>query len=68
MKTQNQLQEELDEIETKLSSGVSSITVDGTTTQINHEYLRKRANDLRKRIDAEAARRPIASSIYLGGF
>lgn len=67
-KTQNQLQEELDQIEAKLSSGVTSVTVDGTTTQINHEYLRKRANDLRKRITAENTRRPAASSIYLGGF
>jgi hypothetical protein len=68
MKTQTQLQQELDEIEAKLSSGVTSGTVDGTTTQINHEYLRKRGNDLRKQIFAENARRPAATSIYLGGF
>ena len=64
----NPLQVQLDAIEEKLNSGVTSVTVDGTTTVINHGYLRKRANDLRKRIAAERGRRPVASSIFLGGF
>lgn len=67
-KSQARLLCDLAAIEEQLNSGVTSVTVDGTTTVIDLDHLRKRAADLRAQIDTENARRPLASTIYLGGF
>lgn len=67
-KTQNELQAELDAIEAKLSSGVKSTTVDGTRIDLDFDTLRRRASELRRLITEQSAKRPVVSSIYLGGF
>ena len=67
-KSQSQLQAELDAIETKLSMGVTQVTTNGTTTVIDLVALERRAKVLRSQIQSEKARRPVASSIELGGF
>ncbi len=62
------LLQELADIEAKLNAGVQSVSIDGTTTTFSQDALRKRADELRKRIHVERMRRPVASSVYLGGF
>lgn len=66
-KSSQQIQAELEKIEAMLSSGVKSVTVDGTTTQIDLAALQKRASQLRSLLTSEKARRPRSASIYLGG-
>lgn len=70
--TAAEIRTEIAAIDAILSSGVNSITVDGTTTQYNLDSLRKRRNTLQQSLNKlsarEAMRRPVASSIYLGGF
>ncbi len=68
MKSQAELEAELEAIEKKLSSGVSSITVDGTKTEFNLNILRERAREIRSELNSFKARRPRVSSIHLGGF
>ncbi len=63
---------EIASIDSVLSSGVSSVTVDGTTTHYDLDSLRRRKRELQHALSKlsahESMRRPVASSIYLGGF
>ena len=67
-KSQSQLEAELATIEAKLSMGVTEVTTNGTKTVIDLGALERRAKVLRSQIQSEKARRPVASSIELGGF
>lgn len=68
MATQEEIETELAAIEAKLSSGVESVTTDGTSTRVNLQALERRADDLRRRLDSFKMTRPVASKISLGGF
>lgn len=67
-KSQAQLEAELTAIEAKLSSGVTEVVVNGTKTVIDPAALERRAAFLRSQISSTKAKRPVASSIELGGF
>ncbi len=67
-KSQAQLEAELAAIEAKLSSGVTEVVVNGTKTVIDPAALERRAAFLRSQITSTKAKRPVASSIELGGF
>lgn len=70
--TPDAIREEIASIDSVLSSGVSSVTVDGTTTAYDLESLRKRKSELLSQLSKlsanQAMKRPVASSVYLGGF
>ncbi len=66
--SQAELEAELAKVEKKISSGVSSVTVDGTKTDYDLEALERRAKQLRAQIAANKAKRPPFFSTYLGGF
>jgi hypothetical protein len=51
-----------------LRSGVRSTTVDGVTTVLDHDTLRKELAQLIGEDESLHDRRPRAASIYLGGF
>lgn len=56
------------EIRELLRSGVSSVSTDGTSTAFDLDSLRRELRDLEAQDDVLKGRRPVASSIYLGGF
>jgi hypothetical protein len=60
--------ERIRQIRDLLASGVTSVTTDGQTTSFDHDSLRTELRQLIAEDDSEQGRRPIASSIYLGGF
>ena len=68
MASQAVIQKRIDEIEDILRSGVETVNTDGTSTKVNHAELRKERNELRRRLTAHKAVRPVASRINLGGF
>lgn len=67
-KSQAQLEAELTAIEAKLSMGVTEVISDGTKTVIDLAALERRAKFIRSQLSATKAKRPVASSINLGGF
>lgn len=48
--------------------GAKSVSVDGVTTTYEFDSLRKELRDLQQTDDSQKTKRPVASSIYLGGF
>lgn len=56
------------EIQEALRSGVSSVATDGTSTTFDLDALRRELRELMADDDLHKARRPVAASIYLGGF
>lgn len=54
------------EIKTILQQGASHVTVDGTTVQYDLEALRRELRELE--LEEHASKRPVASTINLGGF
>lgn len=68
MSTERATRERIAEIEEILTSGVSSHSVDGTSTTFDHASLRKELRRLRASLPEGKARRPRAARIHLGGF
>ena len=58
----------INEIRELLRSGASSVQTDGTTVSFNLDSLRKELRELEATDDTRKGRRPVASSINLGGF
>ncbi len=56
------------EIREILQQGVDSITTDGNSVHFDLAGLRRELRELMAEDDANAGRRPVASSVYLGGF
>lgn len=56
------LQQQIDEIEAKLNSGVKKVTADGQTTEIDHDALRRRLSQLYARKAAQSGCSPIQTS------
>lgn len=56
------------EIRELLETGASSVSVDGTHTSFDLASLRKELRKLEAEDAAAQTQRPVASSIYLGGF
>jgi hypothetical protein len=56
------------EIREILRAGASSVTTDGTSVSFDFDQLRKELRELEAADDAQKGKRPVASSIYLGGF
>ena len=56
------------EIKEILRSGAQSVVTDGTSVAFNLDSLRKELRELLAEDDRFQDRRPVASSIYLGGF
>lgn len=56
------------EIQAILRAGASSVSVDGTTVQYDLAGLRKELRQLMTEDATQRGRRPVVSSIYLGGF
>ncbi|MCM2369649.1 hypothetical protein [Aporhodopirellula aestuarii] len=55
---------EIDEI---LASGVTSVTVDGTTTRVDHDSLRKERRNLYARLPGGKGRNPLFVSVNVTG-
>lgn len=60
--------ERIAEIQEILRAGASSVTTDGTTVSYDFDELRRELRQLMAEDDAHKKRRPVAASIYLGGF
>lgn len=58
----------INEIREILRAGASAVTTDGTTVDFDFAQLRKELRELEATDDRKKGRRPVASSIYLGGF
>lgn len=59
---------EIARIKRILSSGASSITIDGVSTAIDRDSLRRRLRELQA-IDADTGNpKPVIQSVYLGGW
>ena len=58
---------EIARLEAILRDGVTSVTVDGTTTVIDLDVIERQLNQLRQANTATADRRPRLSSIQMGG-
>ena len=56
------------EIRALLQTGVASTGSDGEHTSFDRQTLEKELRRLESEDDAMQTRRPVASSIYLGGF
>ena len=52
----------------EILSGAKSVSVDGLTTTYDTDSLRKELRELQQSDDTQKKKRPVASSIYLGGF
>lgn len=59
--------ERIAEIREILRTGASSVSSDGTSVSYDFESLRKELRDLMAEDDTQRGKRPVASSIYLGG-
>jgi hypothetical protein len=68
MESQSVLESQLAKIEARLSSGIESVSSDGTSTKVNLAALRKQRDDLRRKLKSQKMKRPVASRIDLGGF
>lgn len=55
------------EIREILRAGASSVSSDGTSVSFDFAQLRQELRQLEADDDSHAGRRPVASSIYLGG-
>lgn len=66
--TDEERQERIAEIKEILASGATSVSYGGTSTTYDHESLRAELRGLQQGDESQPSRRPIASSIYLGGF
>jgi len=58
---------EIARLEAILRDGVTSVTVDGTTTVIDLDVIERQLNQLRQANTDTADRRPRLSSIQMGG-
>jgi hypothetical protein len=58
----------ISEIQALLESGATEVITDGTTVKLDHASLRKELRRLTAADDASRGRRPVCSSIFLGGF
>jgi hypothetical protein len=58
----------ISEIQELLRSGATRVETDGTTVELDHETLRRELRQLMAEDDVHRGRRPVASSINLGGF
>jgi hypothetical protein len=58
----------INEIREILRAGASQVSTDGTSVTFDFEALRKELRELEATDDRRKGRRPVASSIYLGGF
>jgi hypothetical protein len=56
------------EIKELLESGVTSATVDGVHTAFDPESLRRELRRLEAEDASSQTKRPVAASVYLGGF
>lgn len=56
------------EIRALLETGATSISADGTNTQFDPDSLRQELRRLEAEDDTAHSARPVAASIYLGGF
>ena len=55
------------ELEAILQSGVTTITIAGTTTQIDLNVIRRQLQDLRATDDTQAARKPRIATLDVSG-
>lgn len=60
--------ERINEIREILRTGASSVVTDGTTVAFDLDSLRTELRELELTDDKKKGRRPVASSINLGGF
>lgn len=60
--------ERIAEIRETLRTGATTVVTDGTTVTYDFGALRKELRELMAEDDAHQGRRPVAASIYLGGF
>ena len=60
--------ERIAEIEALLETGAATNNVDGISTTIDRESLRRELGRLRENDDTARPKRPRAAGIYLGGF
>lgn len=60
--------ERIAEIDEILRTGASSTSTDGTSVAFDFDALRRERRELMAEDDAMKGRRPVASTIYLGGF
>lgn len=67
-RSNREIRDRLDEIDEILETGVSSVSVDGTSTTFDLAALRRERQTLRQKLPEYRARRPRASRINLGGF
>jgi hypothetical protein len=56
------------QIEELLRTGVTQVTVDGTTTIVDPDSLRAELRKLQNSDDSTRGKRPVVSRIRLGGF
>lgn len=56
------------EIREILQRGVTTVSFDGVTVTYDFDALRRELRELMAEDEAQAGRRPVAQSIYLGGF
>lgn len=66
--TERAARELIEEIETVLAAGVTTHSVDGTTTTFDHSSMRKELRRLQKSLPEFQRRRPAAARVNLGGF
>lgn len=65
------LTQRIEKLRAALRSGVTSVTVDGTTTQLSPSSMRKELRRLEAELDTangSPPRRPVVASIKLGGW
>lgn len=65
------LTRKIEAIDSRLESGVESVSTDGTSTKVTIDGLRaerKRLIEQRAKLHPSTTRRPVASRIDLGGF
>lgn len=56
--TPAQIRQRINEIDAVLQSGAQSVTVDGVTTNWNHDSLRTERADLERKLSPKTRRRP----------
>lgn len=59
--------ERISEIRELLRTGATSVATDGTSVSLDHDSLRRELRQLMAEDDAHKGRRPVASTIFLGG-
>ena len=68
MASQTEIAAKIATIEATLQAGVDLVTVDGTTTRVNLDELRRERDRLERELVDRSSRRPVSSRINLGGF